>query len=522
MPRIMTIFAFMACFLVVPTVAFTPHSPEHTGTEQQQQLKAVSAESFIQHGAVFHRQQVLQPSGTTSTTHENFFTRMGHAFMGVLIGIIMIVFSVPVLWLNEKRSAKYEALISVGEEECHDISADDYDEKNTSWLVHVTGDTVSKLPVQDKQFNVRYESGVIRLTSVVEIFQNSEEEKSKTTEKETFGGGKTTTTETWYEYTQGWRPHYNSGAGFKGSGHKNRKPDGLEAGSFSETCERVEFGRGFLLQDAELQQLQGGNNAKLEKKVVCEKNTKLTFAQGQDGKHYCCAGGIASPEIGDVRVSFTVLNDGPSTVVALQAALKEEGRAGFLPYRVIRRPPCPCFPLSEEKEKEMLYDEATRDPDKIVDEEMWHGMMMCCCCACNIVQYCCLRGMMPELHHAFGSKMSKSEAFEAIKARASALKWVFRGLGWLLMFVGLCLTFGPFTTALKLFPFGIGTFLSSMAGFILYTFSFMVTLVISIFIVAMAYLMYRPMLGIITFVALGAIIAGILALTNHYNASHAM
>jgi len=111
-------------------------------------------------------QGALKPSGsTTETSHEDKPIR------DFIVGIIMVVFSFPLLWLNEKRSAQYEALVTVGEQKCREVSADSFDANNTNWLVHVTGDTVSTKPVQDEEFNVRYESGVIRLSSVVEIWQ---------------------------------------------------------------------------------------------------------------------------------------------------------------------------------------------------------------------------------------------------------------------------------------------------------------------------------------------------------------
>lgn len=476
--------------------------------------------SFIQSEAFRSAHADSQPGDVTvSTVHENFFERMGNAFKGFAAGLILMFFSIPVLWQNEKRNAKYEALISKGQSECRSIDADNCDEANKHWLVHVKGNTTSTKPVDNPQFNVRYESGAIRLSSSVEIYQYQEEEKSETKEKETIGGGKTTETRKWKEYTARWLASYDSGEKFEKDQYKNSKPDGIQPGSNSKTCERVEYGQGFLLADAELSQLSGDSEAKVDK-LVCTKNTGMVWKHDA-GWYHSGKGDMSAPQIGDVRVHFTVLKDGPVTVVGLQTSTKEKGRGGFLPYRVIRRPACPCMSLSEEEEKERLFEQATRDKQEIVAEDMWQGIMSCCCCACNLVQ-CCMGGLMrDELQHAVLGAFSKAEAFTQIRSEASVKKWIWRLVGWLMMFLGLYMTFAPFTTSLKILPFGVGSFLSSVGSGIAFVFSFMVTLLVSSLIIALAYTIYHPMYGMMILGAIGAITGGILALINMIDAKSA-
>lgn len=477
-------------------------APAHQGLPTQ----------LVQRQEALHRQS----PGTTTVTNENIFQRMGNAFGGVIVGIVMIIFSVPALWLNEKRNAKYETLISRGAEECREIDADNFDQENTNWIVHVTGKTSSVRPVADEQFNVRYESGVIKLSSRVEIYQYTEVEKSETTERDTLGGGKEKTTRTWQEYPVGWHAHYDSGASFKDANYRrlNSRPQGIEAGTFSDTCERVEFGRGFLLGAAELNQLPSGSTAKLNSKPVCKGNASLNFAPSGDDYYYCGKGSSNQPEVGDVRIMFTTLEDGPTTIVGLQAEGKEPGRAGFLPYRVIRRNICPCCPISEDREKELLLAEAKKGKSDLISEEMWGGIMWCCCCPCNIIQMCCAGAMLPELHHVWFGTLDKAACFSNIQTRAAVLKWVMRLVGWVVMFAGLCLLFGPFTTILEVIPFGIGSWLSSIGNAIVTAWSFMVTLVVATLIIAMAYSMYHPMVGIMAFCLMFLIISAIVVLVN--------
>jgi len=527
MVRIFT-YAIVACMFITPLWglrgrdlrAIQAHSLRG---DANQHLCVGCPSSSVQ---LIQRHATSQPSDVTvSTTHENFFQRMGSALMGFVVGILLIVFSIPVLWLNEKRNAKQEALITQGESDCRSISADDYDSKNTHWLVHVNGNTVSTKPVEDPQFNVVFESGVVRLSSSVQIFQYKEEERTETKEKETLGGGKTTETRKWKEYTREWLPTFDSGENFAKAEYRNSKPAGIEPGSHSQTCERVEFGKGFLLGEAELSQLSGDSRASVGK-LLCTTNTTLKFLPGceHDGWYYCCKnneraphmekGNMCSPHIGDVRVRFTSLKDGPATVVGLQTSSTEHSRGGFLPYRVIRRPPCPCWGLSEDQQKQRLFEEASRNKQKINEEDMWQGIMWCCCCACNLIQSLFGGVMMPEILDVFGEPLSKATAFKLIREKAAATKWTCRTVGWLLMFSGLYLTFLPFTTFLKILPFGLGSFLSSVGSGIVFIFSFITTLLVSSLIIALAYSAYHPTLGIMAVLAIAAVAGATLALSS--------
>jgi len=263
--------AIAACLFIVPTLGLKLEL-SNGNVELNHRGSFLTSDAKLS-----HRQEVSQhvreisqpPDVTVTTTHQNFFQRMGNAFMGMVVGLIMMCFSIPVLWINEQRNAKYEALIATGEAECRSISADDFDQKNTHWLVHVTGNTVSTQPVTLPNFNVRFESGVIKLVNDVEIYQYKEEEKSQSKEKETFGGGKTTETRKWKEYSAMWLGTYNSGQNFEKQEYQNSKPAGITAGSQSETCKRVEFGKGFLLSAAELDQFAGVSGVKFDK-LVCE------------------------------------------------------------------------------------------------------------------------------------------------------------------------------------------------------------------------------------------------------------
>jgi hypothetical protein len=459
--------------------------------------------------------EVTQPTRTT-VTHTSFFSRLKNSFAQFIFGLVAIMFSFPVLWFNEKRSAKFETLISRGETKCRKIEADAYDEDNTNWPVYAVATTSSVKPIEDIQFHVRFDRGVIKLSREVEIFQWVEETKSKTEEQETLGGGKDTVTTEWKEYTRQWLTTYNDGSGFEEPGHTNRNPEGINPGIDSKLCDRVEFGKDFILdttlliqldEDTTLTELPGGGQLR------CKANTGLKFVlHGQ----YFCTGAQGSydpnePKIGDARVKFKAIKDGIVTVLALQAEADESQKPSkgcFLPYRVIQRPLCSCS-FTEEQEKELNLQEATKDD--FTSEAIWGGPLgWCCCCPCNLVA-CACASMVPELHKVWYGKRTKEACFKDVKNEAMIMKWCLRFLGWFIMFLGLCGLFTPFTTLINIIPV-IGPWLASLGGAIVGVFSFLVTLVIAVLIIAMAYSIYHPVWGLIVFTALGGIIALILVL----------
>jgi len=141
------------------------------------------------------------PSGTyTDTSSESWFSRMGDAFMAVIVGLVLVTIAVPVLWFNERRVARMESIIAVGEGEC--VSVKRANAENRGDLVHVSGGEVrATKAVTDPTFQgLSFDTKCVRLQTTIEVFQWKEHEK-KEEKKNLVGGG--TTTITTYQYTKG-------------------------------------------------------------------------------------------------------------------------------------------------------------------------------------------------------------------------------------------------------------------------------------------------------------------------------
>ena len=87
--------------------------------------------------------------------------------------------------------------------------------------------------------------------------------------------------------------------------------------------------------------------------------------------------------------------------------------------------------------------------------------------------------------------LSKEEMFAAAESENNIMTWLLRGLGFLLMCIGLGMLLAPLKVVADVVPF-MGRIVGAGTGFV----SFMLGLSITFTIVALAWLWYRPLLGI--------------------------
>jgi len=113
-------------------------------------------------------QSARQPADTTHS-HKNWFQRMGDAFWAMIIGIILVICSIPIMWMNERRSARYESLVNVGQSECSSVGAERVDAANRGHLVHMKGALAQGMEsLQDDRFgDLQMKGGCLRLRSKV-------------------------------------------------------------------------------------------------------------------------------------------------------------------------------------------------------------------------------------------------------------------------------------------------------------------------------------------------------------------
>ena len=357
---------------------------------------------------------------TTEVTSESWFGRIRDSIKSFIFGLALFVGAFPVLWLNEGRAVRTEKSLNEGAGAVVSVKADHVDAANNQKLVHMTGPATTTETLTDPDFFVA--ANAIKLRRNVEMYQWQEKKESKT-QKKLGGGSETVTT---YSYDKGWSDHPVDSSSFKeASEHQN--PAAMPYSGHDAQAEHVTLGA-FSLTPSLLSQMDDYEPVAITdqnlEKIPAETRARLkahnnTFYLGADPQ---------APQIGDTRISFSVVKPGEVSIVSKQIG------TSFEPYRA-----------SAGMDIEMLK-----------------------------------RGM----HTA-------ASMFQSALAANTMLTWILRGVGFFLMFIGLAMFFRPMSVLGDVVPF-----MGSMMAFGLGLFAFIAAIVLSIGTVAVAWVVYRPVLGI--------------------------
>ena len=156
----------------------------------------------------------------TEVTNESWLSRIGGAFAGIVVGLVLFIAAFPVLFWNEGRAVRRHQTLNEGAGSVISLPEArvlaEYDGK----LVHVTGNAVTDEIVADTEFGVAVNA--IKLSRKAEMYQWKETKKRKSQKK--LGGGKKTVTT--YSYSKSWSSSLIHSHNFKKpAGHQN--PDSM-------------------------------------------------------------------------------------------------------------------------------------------------------------------------------------------------------------------------------------------------------------------------------------------------------
>ena len=157
------------------------------------------------------------PDTFTTTTTQGWGSRLGGSFKGLLFGLLLFLVAFPLLWWNEGRTVKQTRALNEGAEAVVEASLDAVDPALEGQLVHVSGLVTNLAPVADSDFGLSVDALVLRRE--VEMYQWVESQT--TSKKVNLGGSETTTTE--YSYTREWAdPRFSDSSNFAyPEGHQN-------------------------------------------------------------------------------------------------------------------------------------------------------------------------------------------------------------------------------------------------------------------------------------------------------------
>ncbi|HKV10344.1 MAG TPA: TMEM43 family protein [Thermoanaerobaculia bacterium] len=343
------------------------------------------------------------PDRITVTTSKSWFSRIGESIKSVLIGLILFILSFPLLFWNEGRAVKTARSLEEGAGAVVTVPADAVSPGNEGKLVHVTGPIATDGPVADDELGVQADA--VKLIRKVEMYQWIEEKKSETRKK--LGGGEETVTT--YDYKKAWSADpVDSSAFYEPAGHENPGAFPLPSSTF--VADPVRLGA-FTLAAEQVDQLDDATSLPVDA-AAAESLPEGFAAQVANGGFYLGENPTA-PVIGDVRISFQVVDPQQASVVAVQSG-----------------------------ETFAAYQAEAGDSILLVEE----------------------------------GPHTAAEMFQTAQSANTVLTWILRAAGFFAMFLGLFLVFRPLSVVGDVVPF-IGSLLGVGIGFFAFVTSFILTFV---------------------------------------------
>lgn len=260
------------------------------------------------------------PDQTTVTTTKSWFSRVGGAFAGVLVGIVLIFACIWGLAWNEGNAVQMARGLSQGAGDVVEAEASPIDPDNDQALVHVSGPVTVTEPLTDPEFGV---SGTgVKLTRNVEMYQWQEESRSESRTK--LGGGEETVTT--YTYSKVWSASAIDSSAFQTpGGHENPAMTIEGAEIYAEDATLGDF----QLEENVLGQIGGAEAMP----IPAEAGEAIQSAAGQgrtvtvSSTQIYLGANPSSPAVGDTRISYELT---PAEEISVVARQNDDG---FLEYR---------------------------------------------------------------------------------------------------------------------------------------------------------------------------------------------
>lgn len=381
----------------------------------------------------------------TEVITQSWGRRLGNALKSVLAGLALITTACVLLFWNEGRAVKTDEPLSEAERRVVPVESNatvnpDMDKK----LVHMSGTAVTRETLTDKDFS--FSLPAISLRRRVEYYQWVEH--SETHEEKEMGGS--TRTVTTYTYSQKWCEEPEKSIHFHEPGHNNLII--CEVADEDTYADRVQFGA-FHLSSKQIHAI--GNAQKVDL-------SSLTL-EPRPGCRYCVNGNC---------LTITDSTTASATVSQGEEATPEEG--------------------SDVGEQSMAATPSPRIGDVRVTWEYVAPEQVLSLIAVQtgdtFTPYLTENG--EEVSLLDMGEQTTEAMFAHARYEDTVILWLLRFLGWMMMFIGMRCLFSIISVILGIIPF-----LGNLAKVGLGILSFLLSLVFSLVIIAVAWFWYRPLLS---------------------------
>ena len=436
----------------------------------------------------------------TETTTTGYGTRVGNSFKAIGSGILLFIAGTALLWWNEGRAVKTEKMLD--EAAGAYVEMENPNKKDASLegeLICGTAMATTEDSLVDAQFGIGAKA--ISINRRVEYYQWVEHEQSKSEDKL---GGKQVTTTT-YTYTKEWTSRPVESAQFKDPAYQNKNMVLTTIEDAEQYAENVSFGayklneslihsirssEGMELAIAEdlLQQFDKSTQAAYERFYGVQKTTQQQPAQ-QPASQPASPDSVRALRPDSVTAaldSLQAINDSINKQMANAENKKDLEyihQASNVLYfgRVPGSPEVGDVRVTFEKVVPAkvtvmaVVDGDTFKPYKAKNGKRFQTLVM--------------------------GKKSGDEIIDAEKEANNMILWFFRIIGIMMVIGGLKGIFGFIETILKVVPFIAGIF-----GWGVGLVCTVIGVAWSLIVIAIAWLFYRPLLGISLLVLAGFLI----------------
>ena len=419
-------------------------------------------------------------------TTTGYGTRVGNSIKGIFTGFILIIGATILLWWNEGRAVKTADMLEDAQGAC--VEMPNPDKKSAEFegeLVCATAMANTDEVLTDKEFGIS--ENAISLSRKVEYFQWVEHSESKSEDKL---GGKQETTTT-YTYTREWVSSPVNSDEFKDPAYQGKNYTWTTVEDQDVWAENVTFGA-YVLNESLIHSINSTEALELnideQQLQAMDKTIADTYARIK-GLPTSNTNVAQAQPAQPVAADSTALADSVKTVIPDSISqnnkvdLEYVHQMGNVLYygRTANAP--------EVGDVRITFEKVV--PAKVTVVSQVEGNTFKPYTASNKKKFQTLRM----------GKKSIDEIFEEENESNSMWTWVLRIVGILLVISGFKGLFGFLETILKVVPF-----LANIFAFGVGIICTIVGLVYSLIVIALAWIFYRPVLGIIILLIAGFLI----------------
>lgn len=402
-----------------------------------------------------------------TVTHTSYGQRVGNSFKGILTGIVLFIGGTVLLWWNEGRAVKTDKMLNQAEELT--VPMDNISKVDPAFegkLVYANGMTETTDSLSDSQFPV---GGIaVQLGREVEYYQYEEEKHEETKDK--LGGGQETITT--YTYKTDWVGSPINSSNFADPQYQRSNFTLAQFEDEVHYAELVKFGA-YRLNEGQIRSFTGNESATIDAESDFFKTLNDNVIRTAPGAAPVAPATAAQPT--------TTADSTAATTVAVKdyEYVHIQGNVVYIG----KNPSSP-----QVGDVRITFNKVMPQKVSLIAKVMGD----------TFTQYKTDYGTFSTIRMG---EVGVDEIYQQEHDNNTMMTWLLRLLGVLCVIGGLKGIFGILETLAKVVPF-----IANIIGFGVGLICTVVGLVWSLIVIALAWIFYRPILGIAILVIAGGLI----------------